>query len=266
MRVLALALVVCAGAASSAPDAPTRPVERSASNMAGSNPVTSIRPSERPKSLVNEPATRVREATVARLEQSLRPKLRSQKIRRVARERARMRKAGAVCGDIEIQGETIGRVSGRITGCGVSDAVRIRSVSGIRLSNTAIMDCKTAKALKTWVDDTAKPVLKRKGGGLKTLRVAAHYVCRTRNSMPGARISEHGKGRAIDISGVQLQDGSTITVLKGWRAASSSKVMRALHKGACGPFGTVLGPDGDRFHQDHFHFDTARHRSGTYCR
>lgn len=177
-----------------------------------------------------------------------------------------MRKAGAVCGDTDIQGETIGRVSGRISGCGVSEAVRIRSVSGIRLSNTAIMDCMTAKALKSWVDNTAKPVLKSKGGGLKTLRVAAHYACRTRNSMPGARISEHGKGRAIDISGVQLKDGSTITVLRGWRTASTSKTMRALHKGACGPFGTVLGPDGDRFHQDHFHFDTARYRSGTFCR
>ena len=177
-----------------------------------------------------------------------------------------MRKAGAVCGDIDIQGEDIGRVSGRISGCGVSEAVRIRSVSGIRLSNTAIMDCTTAKALKSWVDNSAKPVLRSKGGGLKTLRVAAHYACRTRNSMPGARISEHGKGRAIDISGVQLKDGSTITVLRGWRAASTSKTMRALHKGACGPFGTVLGPDGDRFHQDHFHFDTARYRSGPFCR
>jgi len=39
-----------------------------------------------------------------------------------------------------------------------------------------------------------------------------------------------------------------------------------MHRAACGPFGTVLGPNADRFHQDHFHFDTARHRSGPYCR
>jgi hypothetical protein len=42
--------------------------------------------------------------------------------------------------------------------------------------------------------------------------------------------------------------------------------MRRAHKTACGPFGTVLGPNADRYHQDHFHFDTARYRSGSYCR
>jgi len=28
----------------------------------------------------------------------------------------------------------------------------------------------------------------------------------------------------------------------------------------------VLGPEAARYHQDHFHFDTARYRSGSYCR
>ena len=63
-----------------------------------------------------------------------------------------------------------------------------------------------------------------------------------------------------------MQDGSEITVLQGWRAESTSRAMRKMHKAACGPFGTVLGPQADRFHQDHFHFDTARYRSGTFCR
>jgi len=30
--------------------------------------------------------------------------------------------------------------------------------------------------------------------------------------------------------------------------------------------GTVLGPEANRFHRDHFHFDTAEYRSGPYCR
>ena len=192
--------------------------------------------------------------------------MRTQKVRRKAQAHARLREAGAVCGDLNIQGDVVGRVPGRLPGCGVADAVRVRSVAGITLTQFSVMDCQTAKALKSWVNDTAKPVMRRKGGGLKSLRVAAHYICKTRNSQPGARVSEHGKGRAIDISAVQLKDGSSITVLKGWNAAATSKEMRALHKGACGPFGTVLGPDSDRFHKGHFHFDTARYRSGPYCR
>ena len=116
------------------------------------------------------------------------------------------------------------------------------------------------------MDKTAKPALRRKGGGLKSLRVAAHYSCRSRNNQKGAKISEHGRGRAIDISGFHLADGSEISVLNGWSAGSTRKTMHQLHKGACGPFGTVLGPNSDRFHQDHFHFDTARYRSGRYCK
>jgi hypothetical protein len=108
--------------------------------------------------------------------------------------------------------------------------------------------------------------LAKKGGGLKTLRVAAHYACRTRNNQKGARISEHGKGRAIDISAFKLADGTEVSVLKHWNTQRFSSAMRQMHKGACGPFGTVLGPNADRFHQDHFHFDTARYRSGSYCK
>ena len=128
------------------------------------------------------------------------------------------------------------------------------------------MDCGTAKALTSWVIKTAKPALKRQGGGLSNLQIAAHYACRSRNNQPGAKVSEHGKGRAVDISGFQLRDGSTVTVLHGWTARGTAKVLRKMHRGACGPFGTVLGPEADRFHRDHFHFDTARYRSGSYCR
>ena len=36
--------------------------------------------------------------------------------------------------------------------------------------------------------------------------------------------------------------------------------------GTSDPFGTVLGPNSDRFHRDHFHFDMASYSSGAYCR
>ncbi|MGC1494837.1 MAG: extensin family protein [Sulfitobacter sp.] len=197
---------------------------------------------------------------------SLRPLFRSRKVEKTARAQRQLLAKGAVCGDVAIQGENIGRVKGKLRGCGVENAVRVRSVSGVTLSQSSVMDCVTANALKSWLDKSAKPALSRKGGGLKSLRVAAHYACRTRNNKKGAKISEHGRGRAIDISAFRLADGSEVTVLKGWNAKSTSKAMRQMHKGACGPFGTVLGPKANRFHLDHFHFDTARYRSGRYCK
>ncbi len=197
---------------------------------------------------------------------SVRPKGLAEKVMGQRRKAKRALAKGAVCGDPAIQGEAVGTVPGRIRGCGVSNAVKVRSVSGVVLSQSSIMDCGTAKALKTWVDKGVKPALGNRGGGVKSLRVAAHYACRTRNNQKGAKISEHGKGRAIDVSGIKLKNDEVITVLKGWRSAKNGKALKRMHKAACGPFGTVLGPNADRFHQDHFHFDTARYRSGSYCR
>ncbi|MCX7558825.1 extensin family protein [Sulfitobacter sp. F26204] len=197
---------------------------------------------------------------------SLRPLFRTNAVARRGRAQRQLLAKGAVCGDVAIQGERLGRVTGKLRGCVIEDAVRVRSVSGIGLSQKSVMDCGTASALKTWLEGSAKPALAKQGGGLRSIRVAAHYACRSRNNQKGAKLSEHGKGRAIDISAFRLANGKEITVLKGWNAGRYSKAMRRMHKGACGPFGTVLGPHANRFHLDHFHFDTARYRSGHYCK
>ena len=186
--------------------------------------------------------------------------------RRAARKARRLQAKGAVCGDRSIQGEVIGRVPGKVTGCGIENAVRVTSISNVALSQSSVMNCTTAKTLKSWIDNGLTSAVGGKGGGIFRLRVAAHYACRTRNSRKGAKISEHGKGNAIDISAFQMRDGSEISVLKDWGRGSKGRTLKRIHKSACGPFGTVLGPKSDRHHRDHFHFDIARHRGGPYCR
>ncbi|WP_300513565.1 extensin family protein [Aliiroseovarius sp.] len=178
----------------------------------------------------------------------------------------RQSRRGSVCGVREIRGQKIDSIPGRLPGCGIPDAVRVTEVAGVALSQPSVMDCNTAEVLNDWVKTGVKPAVGRLGGGLSSLQVAAHYSCRTRNNQPGAEISEHGKGRAIDISGLVLKNGVSINVLNGWRDPVQGKVLKASHAAACGPFGTVLGPDADRYHQDHLHVDTARYRNGSYCR
>ncbi len=171
---------------------------------------------------------------------------------------------GGLCGDPGLVGEVIGDIPGPGS-CGVEDAVRVTGVSGLSLSQSPTINCQTARALRAWVDEGVKPAVGRQGGGAVSLRVAAHYVCRTRNHRAGARLSEHSFGNAIDISAIELADGTALTVRDDWRGGGR-ETMRAMHRAACGPFGTVLGPDSDRFHQSHFHFDTADYRSGPFCR
>ena len=197
---------------------------------------------------------------------TLRPLERSPSLERQAMARQTERRRGALCGDVAIQGEVVGYVPGRLDACEIRDAVEVRSVSGVRLSRRALMDCTTARALKSWIDTGLKPAVGDAGGGVDRLRVAAHYSCRTRNNQPGAKVSEHGKGRAIDISAIRLRDGTRMTVLGGYRSDAHGRILQRAYRAACGIFGTTLGPDADRFHQDHFHFDTARYRSGSYCR
>jgi hypothetical protein len=174
--------------------------------------------------------------------------------------------AGRLCNSRAIRGQQLPDIAAALPGCGLKDGVRVVSVSGVALSPPATLSCRSAKALNTWVTSSVIPTLGRLGGGAAELRIASSYACRSRNNQPGAKISEHGKGSAIDISAITLKNGVTLDVLSGWKDPLQGKLLKALHQGACEPFGTVLGPDADRFHRDHFHFDTARNQGGSYCR
>ncbi len=176
--------------------------------------------------------------------------------RKKKREAASMK--GAVCGVAAIKGETIKRISSKVKGCGVEEPVLVTSVSGVRLSQAATVDCSIAVALNQWVDEVAQPAF---DGKLVEMQIAAHYICRSRNNIKGARVSEHGKGRAIDISAFVLSNGKVLTVLGNY-----NKVLRRIYKAGCGYFRTTLGPGSDGYHENHFHFDTSARSGGAYCR
>lgn len=221
------------------------------------------RPAERPVSdQLIAVAARVPTDPVYSPDASLHPNDRPDSVVQLALFGKRKKRKGSVCGDIDIQGEKVGNY-GKGGGCFIQNAVRVKSVSGVQLSQTALMTCDTAKALKNWVDKGVQPAFGKK---VVEMKVAAHYACRTRNNKAGAKLSEHAKGRAIDISGFTLKNGKQVTVLGDWGKGSDGKALRKVHKAACGPFGTVLGPGSDGYHRDHIHMDTARYRNGTYCR
>ncbi|WP_371168266.1 extensin family protein [Aliiroseovarius sp. 2305UL8-7] len=261
------------------PDRSLRPIPRPVTEIAsptvaktGPEVVQSLRPRAKPGRIVPQSIAPKPTGvpTVFAVTTSMRPQNRPRGFaRKVASSTPKPTSAGRrgrICGVNEIKGQVISAIAGRIKGCGVSDPVRVTEVSGVKLSQAAVMDCTTAKALNRWVREGVFPAVGRLGGGPSSLRVVAHYACRTRNNKAGAKVSEHGKGRAIDIAGIRLKSGAEISVLKGWRDPVQGKVLKKMHRAACGPFGTVLGPNADRYHQDHFHFDTARYLSGTYCR
>lgn len=153
--------------------------------------------------------------------------------------------------------------------CYIAQPFRMTAAArgAVRFQPAATLRCQMVPSVETWVKDVLRPAARRYfSSDVVRLRIAASYACRSRNSRAGAKLSEHGRANAIDISAFTLANGRVITVKRGWRGAESERrFLRYVHRGACEHFSTVLGPNADRYHHDHLHFDLARHgRLGNY--
>ena len=161
-------------------------------------------------------------------------------------------------------------------GPSVCGAIRPFEMSGaaggrVLMKPSAMLRCPMVPHVESWVRGSVIPAARRHfGSPVVQMHVAASYSCRPRNGIRGGKLSEHGRANALDISSFTLADGRKVTVKRGWRGDYREQAfLRAVHQGACANFTTVLGPNADKHHQDHFHFDLARHgRTGTYrvCR
>jgi len=158
--------------------------------------------------------------------------------------------------------------------CGIATPVSVTALDGgaIKLSPAATVDCSLAEHLANWVHDVVAPeALTEYGKPITGLRVADAYTCRPRDNIPGAKLSEHAHGTAIDISDFKVGD-DWVDVQKDWSGgtATDATFLADVRKQACGPFTTVLGPGSDSFHTSHFHLDIIKRRTagpshGLYC-
>ncbi len=171
-----------------------------------------------------------------------------------------------LCANPSLQGVKLPRITESNPRCGIRNPVQVFYVSGVEMNPAPVLNCDAANALAIWVNGAAIPEVAAIGERLTRLRVGSHYACRTRNSVRGAKLSEHATGNAIDITAFTLASGKVYTILEGWSSRAFGAVMRKIYRRACGTFGTTLGPDADAAHQDNLHFDVASYRGGAYCR
>ncbi len=165
--------------------------------------------------------------------------------------------------------ETIGVAEG----CGISAPVivsRIGAGGAVEISPEATLNCTHAAALYTWIEDTLILVSQdTMGSAITRIQNVSSYVCRRRNNNPEGKLSEHALGNALDIAAFSFANGTTVTVKDDWPQGFSGLVpddaatfLKSVHEGACEVFSTVLGPDANASHADHFHLDLGR--SGRY--
>jgi hypothetical protein len=140
--------------------------------------------------------------------------------------------------------------------------------NGCEVRNPYSVNCGLVAPLNSWLDHTVQnSAVDVFGERVIGIDVAASYSCRARNSVRGAKMSEHGFGNAIDISAFILESGRKVSVLADWNGAGDAKkFLRQVRREACGEFMTVLGPGSDAHHRDHIHLDLQNRRSGeAYC-
>ena len=144
--------------------------------------------------------------------------------------------------------------------CQVDTAVRVSRVQ-VGLNHPAVMSCALASRLDDFEREVVQP-LANEELGRRVVRInhLGGFSCRGTNG-GHSRLSQHAMGKAIDIAGFRLSDGSTLSVEHDWDAPGPKRLfLRHLARRACGYFSVVLTPDSNAEHYDHIHLDIGPDR------
>lgn len=153
-------------------------------------------------------------------------------------------------------------------GCNKLGTVQLMALAGDRaplsVANLGPVQCHVAKAFGDWarfgVDRAARQIL---GSPVAKIETMGSYSCR--NVAGTERRSAHARAEAIDVSAFVLADGRRIVLKRDWQGgdAATREFLRVVHKSACKRFGTVLGPEYNAAHEDHFHLEGT---GAKFCR
>jgi extensin-like protein len=138
------------------------------------------------------------------------------------------------------------------------DAVLLPDKHRVILAPSATLRCPMAEAVARWVRDDVAPMIATLGTSLRGIESLDSFECRGRNGITGAKISEHGRANALDVSSFKLANGTAVELTD----ASVAKPLREnLRQSACARFSTVLGNGADAFHDSHVHLDLIERRN-----
>lgn len=148
--------------------------------------------------------------------------------------------------------------------CALRDRVQVTSAP-LRPSAPQ-STCPVAAGLLIWFNDGLQEAAQEHlGSRVVQVDHLGTNSCRRVNNRPDGPWSEHASGNAIDIAAFVLQDGRRISVLRDWGKGEEGDFLAAARDAACDSFRTVLSPDYNREHANHFHLDQGT-RWTSVCR
>jgi len=123
----------------------------------------------------------------------------------------------------------------------------------------ATLRCGMATAVVQWIRSDVAALAADLGTTVSELDNFDSFECRGRNRIVGAKLSEHGRANALDVRGIKLANGRSLSLTdRDVPRDIRKKVMASV----CERFTTVLGPGSDGYHEDHIHLDLAERRNG----
>ncbi|MFV0625044.1 extensin family protein [Sphingomonas sp. ac-8] len=146
--------------------------------------------------------------------------------------------------------------------CGYTDGVRLTGGGsrGIGFSPKGVgMACPVAAGLTMWEWQVVQPAARRHfDSPVVRIEHFGSYNCRRMYGRSTGDWSEHAAANALDVAGFVLADGRRIRVVGDWKGGGErAAFLREVRDGACDLFSTVLSPDYNEAHRDHFHLDQA---------
>jgi hypothetical protein len=154
--------------------------------------------------------------------------------------------------------------------CGTPAPIQLKYINDvprIEIRPPATMNCPLAAALDRWMREVVQPRAKDLlHATVIRIHNLAAYDCRPRYNNPTNRMSYHAFAAAIDIAEFITAKGEHVNVLAHWNAGDErAQFLRDIHAGGCKIFGTVLGPEANEAHHNHFHVDMAKRRHSAFC-
>lgn len=145
--------------------------------------------------------------------------------------------------------------------CPLTNTLRIQG-GDVALSSSFLSSCRLAVAYALFDIHQLQPAA-QSVFGQKVTQVdhLGSFACRNIYNRSEGRLSQHATANALDIAGFRLADGRRISVLKDWKdEGDAGRFLRLVRDGACQQFNTVLSPEYNAAHRNHFHLDMGRWR------
>ena len=164
--------------------------------------------------------------------------------------------------------------------CGERSPLEVSAFDSVKLAQPIKLNCRMATNLAKWAANTQLNANTIFDSKLAQIQVSTSYQCRRRNNAPTGKISEHGFANALDITGFTLADGKVVNILSDWGSnpteseqendnedrdpnysslSQEARFLRETRDAACNLFTTVLSPNTNAAHANHFHFDLGCH-------